>query len=228
MKRRDKHSMQLVLVFLLFFSMVLTACGGADAVTPGTSISEVAATETTKPSAEDASPSQATETVKLTAIFNYNNPMTKEPQEMPSIQEALRDTNVNIEWEIIRSGWDDRKSLVLASGDLPDMFFGNRTINMSDIMSNVDLFVELTPYIDNSVNIKKMFVEEPIMKGISTLPNGNIYSLPHRMPLRPDTFDGMYINKKWLDAGDLQYPPPWMSFMMHWCTFVMGIPMVMV
>lgn len=145
-------------------------------------------------------------TVTLTALVNANNTMTIEPDEMPSFQSFERETGVDVQWEVVRTGWDERKMLVLASGDLPDMFFGNRAITASDVIANTALFTDLAPHLDQMPNVSAMFGDEPSMKRQVLMEDGSIYFLPARMPLRPKTLTGVYINQKWLDT--LQLPMP--------------------
>ena len=146
------------------------------------------------------------ERITLSALINMGNTMTYDPDDMPSFQRFYEETNIKVEWEVVRSGWDDRKNMQFASGDIPDMLFGNRTIRMPDIMSNLDVFMKLNDYLLDAPNIQRMYAEEPSLMKLSMLPDGSIYSLPHRMPLRPDTFDGQYINKTWLDELGLDIP----------------------
>lgn len=142
----------------------------------------------------------------LTAIINANNPMTLEPDEMPSVQDVEAKTGVDVEWEVVRTGWEDRKMLELAGGELPDMIFGNRVFSASDVIKNKDLFTDLTPYLDQMPNVQKMFEEEPALKNLVTMEDGSIYFLPSRMPLRPKSLSCVFINQKWLDTLNLKMP----------------------
>jgi putative aldouronate transport system substrate-binding protein len=142
----------------------------------------------------------------ISALINMNQAISVEPDEMPSFQRWYEETGITVEWEVVRSDWDSRKNLVLSSNDLPDTFWGNRTLNIKDVANNRPQFVELNDFIEDSTYVARMFEEEPALRGLVTFPDGGIYSLPHRMPLRPDTFQGNYINKTWLDALGLDMP----------------------
>lgn len=146
------------------------------------------------------------EKVTLTALINVGNTMTIEPDDMPSFQNFEKETNVDVQWEVVRTGWEDRKMLVLASGELPDMLFGSRTISSSDIISNKVLFTDLAPYLEQMPNVSKMFEEEPSMKNLVTMEDGSIMYLPSRMPLRPKTLTVSFINQDWLDTLGLEMP----------------------
>ena len=116
---------------------------------------------------------------------------------------------INIEWQVYYSGdWSEQKSLLLASGDLPDAFFGSCGITDSDIAQNKSYFVELTDLIDqNMPNLKSVFEKEPELLARAKDRNGEIYSLVKKLPLRPEVCgDVMYINKEWLDNLNLEVP----------------------
>lgn len=123
-------------------------------------------------------------------------------------QEMEAATNVKIEWQFAGDAdWAEQKSLLLASGDLPDVFFGSNTLNDMDIMTNLDYIVPLEEYIDKYCpNIQKAHAAEPIMKKMITSPDGHIYTLSRKLPLRPKGCDVPFINQKWLDNLNLEMP----------------------
>ena len=146
--------------------------------------------------------------IVITAILAYPGAgLENDPSyHWPSFQRFEEETGIRIDWTIIRSGWADQRALLLAAMDLPDTFWGNRTLQMSDIQMNPELFMRLNDFIDESTNINNMFNEEPELRRLVTFPDGSIYTLPHRMPLRPDTFCNTFINQVWLDNLGLPMP----------------------
>ncbi|SFA93305.1 putative aldouronate transport system substrate-binding protein [Cohnella sp. OV330] len=141
-------------------------------------------------------------TLKVMAVTHQ---LTKDLKDIPYLSQIAQNAGVNVEWTQSRTGWDERKSVVLTSGDLPDAFLAGLTDQ--DIIANQDHFVDLSPYIDKyAPNIKKMFAEEPDAKRISMFPDGKIYSLPAVRPIRTNSFNVMMINKKWLSELGLQKP----------------------
>lgn len=116
-------------------------------------------------------------------------------------------TNVKIEWEYAEGDdWSTQKPLLLASGDLPDIFLGG-AVTESDVISNTELFMDMTDLIGQyGPNVQAMFEEDPMMQTMATAFDGKIYGLPHQMPCRPQTFDMMFINQKWLDNLGLETP----------------------
>lgn len=117
--------------------------------------------------------------------------------------------DVKIDWKVYYdTDWQEQKSLLLASGELPDAFWGNICLKDTDIAQNKSYFLELSDLIDqNMPNLKKVLEKEPELKARITDRDGKIYSLPKKAPLRPKV-DGncMYINKKWLQNLNLEMP----------------------
>ena len=95
---------------------------------------------------------------------------------------------VDLDWQIYyNSDWSEQKSLLLASGELPDAFVGSICLNSSDMAQNKDYFVDLTPYINEETmpNLTKAMEECPELRAACTDRDGKIYSLPKKLPLRP-------------------------------------------
>lgn len=124
------------------------------------------------------------------------------------LKDLETNTNVKIEWQVVSSNdWGEQKSIMLASGTLPDIILGDQTFSDSDIVNNLSYFRPLDDYIDQYMpNLKAAMAETPELKKISTFPDGKIYSLPTRLPSRPKTKNQPVINKAWLDQLGLQVP----------------------
>ncbi|ANS75715.1 ABC transporter substrate-binding protein [Paenibacillus yonginensis] len=124
------------------------------------------------------------------------------------LKDLEKNTNVKIEWQVVSSNdWAEQKSIMLASGTLPDIILGDQTFSDSDIVNNLSYFRPLDDYIDQYMpNLKAAMAETPELKKISTFPDGKIYSLPTRLPSRPKTKNQPVINKTWLDKLGLQVP----------------------
>ena len=105
--------------------------------------------------------------------------MTPDHNTLPMFIDLEERTNVHVEWEQVRSGWNEKKSLVLASGDLPDAFFGMLTVSDTDILTNLPFFVPLNDLIAKyGPHIERMFDEVPLTEKMARMPDGNIYGLP--------------------------------------------------
>ncbi|HIW34912.1 MAG TPA: extracellular solute-binding protein [Candidatus Paenibacillus intestinavium] len=124
------------------------------------------------------------------------------------LQELEKNSNVKINWQVMSSNdWGEQKSIMLASGKLPDVIIGNSAFENSDIINNISYFRPLDQYIDEYMpNLKAAMEETPLLKKISTFPDGEIYSLPARLPSRPKSGTQPVINKTWLDNLGLEVP----------------------
>ena len=118
------------------------------------------------------------------------------------LKEIAEQTGVTINWQTYyNADWSEQKSLLLASGDLPDAFFGSITLTDTDVSQNKASFYELTDLISaNMPNLTAIMAEDPTIKALCTDPNGEIYSLPKKLPLRPTTANEMYINMDFVDT----------------------------
>lgn len=124
------------------------------------------------------------------------------------LQELEKNSNVKINWQVMSTNdWGEQKSVMLASGKLPDVIIGDLAFENSDIINNSSYFRQLDDYIDQYMpNLKAAMEETPMMKKISTFPDGKMYSLPARLPSRPKTASQPVINKAWLDELELDVP----------------------
>lgn len=125
------------------------------------------------------------------------------------MQEIADKVGINIEWQVYyNADWTEQKSLLLASGDLPDAFFGSICLNATDVAQNRAYFLELTDLIEeNMPNFKEAMEKAPELRAIATDRDGKIYSLPKKLPLRPEVCGTvLYINQEWLDNLNLEMP----------------------
>ncbi|MCL2832206.1 MAG: extracellular solute-binding protein [Treponema sp.] len=127
--------------------------------------------------------------------------------QLPAFQRLEAKTGVHIDWDYIGADWATQKPLVLASGDLPDIFYGRTVLTEDDVISNRELFYNLTPLIDQyGNNLKNIFQENPIMLNLAKAYDGNIWGLPHRQFYRPQNYALWMINQNWLDKLGLSMP----------------------
>lgn len=125
------------------------------------------------------------------------------------MKELEEKAGVNIEWQVYyNSDWAEQKSLILASGDLPDAFFGSICLKDTDLSQNKASFVELTDLIkENMPNLTGVFEKEPELLARAQDRNGEIYSLVKKLPKRPVVCGNvLYINQTWLNNLNLKAP----------------------
>lgn len=138
-------------------------------------------------------------------VMTNSHALNIDLNEMPVWQELQEKTNITIEWDQVSSGMDEKKAVVLASNDLPDLFLSG--LNDGDLILNQGAFLDMTDLIEEyAPNISRMFEEEPDTRKLSIASDGAIYSLPQVRPYRPDSFAVMMINKAWLDKLSLEMP----------------------
>ncbi|WP_052339609.1 extracellular solute-binding protein [Gorillibacterium massiliense] len=124
------------------------------------------------------------------------------------LKDLEKNTNVKIDWQVMSSNdWNEQKSIMLASGTLPDVILGSNAFTDSDIVNNLSFFRPLDDYIDKYMpNLKAAMKDVPDMKKVSTFPDGKIYSLPSIQPASPKSARQPVINKTWLDKLGLKVP----------------------
>lgn len=165
---------------------------------------------------------------KETAADNFNPtglPIVKEPitvtlmyprepahgdfDKMWFFQEIARKTNINIKVQAIESaGWEEKKALAFATGDLPDIFFSGLTVKDENMYGPQGLLIDLKPYIDKyGQETKALFDKYPEVHKTFSTPEGAVYTIPSFSDYKRDTVSGsLYMNKSWLDTLGLQLP----------------------
>lgn len=122
----------------------------------------------------------------------------------PIVKQLAEEAGIDAEWlNVAGADWSDKKNLLLASGNIPDIFFGC-SLTDSDVMSGV--FLDLAPYLDSMPNVQKFFETYPDAKAICTTEDGKIYGIPSKIALRAETYNTLFINKTWLDKLGLEIP----------------------
>lgn len=154
----------------------------------------------------------AGETATLKVMF-YTNALTKDFNEVAFIQNMAKDANVTLEIEQISGGWDEIKSTLLASGDIPDMIIGKDAIVSSDIAQFKDLFADMSGMIDEyAPNIRKAFDAHPELEYLATSSDGGVYGIPKYQRYWPRTYLRQMINVQWLENLGLEMPTTFDEF----------------
>ncbi|MCJ7842555.1 extracellular solute-binding protein [Lederbergia sp. NSJ-179] len=130
------------------------------------------------------------------------------------VEQTEKDAGISIKWDVyVNSEWGDKKSILLAGGELPDAFWGSIALGDGDIVQNQNLFIPLEDMIDKHMpNLKAAFDAEPALRALVTSPDGHIYSLPKKLPLRPIAGNQLFINQTWLDNLGLSMPDTYEDF----------------
>lgn len=202
MKKRTLGRVLSVAMTAAMVMGTLTGCGGSGGQSATDGGEETSASSDAGETSDDGVETFTIATVRWTDAWPndfMNEGIMKELEEKH---------NIKINWQVYyNSDWTEQKSLLLASGDLPDAFFGSICLTETDIAQNKDYFVELTDGIENNMpNLTAIFEKEPELKAAAMNRDGEIYSLVKKLPLRPKVANAMYINKEWLDNLGLDMP----------------------
>lgn len=183
----------------------LAGCGNAaDGEKADTSESaDSAASEDS--SAQNTQDAKTGEKVKLTALISKHS-LTKDVNEMEWLNILEEENGVDVEWQQISADWDQKKSVMFAGGDIPDILV--KATSTTDFATYNGLFENLAPFIDagDMPNVSKMFEDHPELRTLCSDENGAIYGIPNYRSLWPRTNRVLYINQTWLDNLGLEQP----------------------
>lgn len=198
-----KRSLKMLLTVLLAFTLIFSLIGCSS----GKSESESPTPNSTENFNKEGLPI-VNEPITLKVLTMRWGNMGDTFTQNQFLKDLEKNTNVKIEWQVVSSNdWAEQKSIMLASGTLPDIILGDQTFSDSDIVNNLSYFLPLDDLIEQHMpNLKKAMEESPELKKISTYPDGKMYSLPARLPSRPESRFQPVINKVWLDKLGLKAP----------------------
>ena len=196
MSNNLRSKMMYSMLMAVVISGTLAGCGSKSEPT-----SQEAVT-TGEAKTEETAPAEET----ILKVSYKKNVLTEDLANNKAFKELEEKTGIKIEWTYLSdTDWDDQKALILASGDIPDIIFGD-AMTKEDIINNKDYFLPLEDYIENCPNIKAAFEKYPELRKRVTATDGHIYTLPNRQPCMPNTQDAFFINQKWLDNLGLKMP----------------------
>ncbi|WP_410515077.1 ABC transporter substrate-binding protein [Paenibacillus sp. BR2-3] len=151
--------------------------------------------------------------VKEKVTLNFvspKSPIAPDYGDMTLFKTLEEATNVHIEWNNIPGdGYQEKKNLMLASGDLPDAFYASGFSDYDLVKYGADgTIISLEDLIEKyAPNLKALFERSPELKKVVTAPDGHIYSLPRAEEMDLVNMPNiMVINKTWLDKLGLQMP----------------------
>ncbi len=207
MLRKTKRWISLGITVVMLASL-LAGCGQRDN-TDKTDKTPSNQSETDKKTEENKTADDSSRPTFKVATVRWTDSWPTDFLESGVMKELEDKHNINIDWQVYYyADWVEQKSLLLASGDLPDAFLGSISLQSADIAQNKSYFIELTDLInENMPNLTAAFEKAPELRAIATGRDGKIYSLPKKLPKRPVVCGNVgYINKKWLDNLGLAMP----------------------
>lgn len=182
--------------------VTLTACGSSQKTT-----------EIKDASADYGLTASGDPIVEKTLTLNFGgskSALAPDYASMQLVQEWQDSTNIVIDWtNLAEQVYQEKKNLLLASGDMPDALF-NSGLSDSEIVdygSNGTLIPLEQLINDHAPNLKALLDERPDIRAAITASDGHIYSLPSVEELGILPFPNfLYINKAWLDKLGLPVP----------------------
>ena len=211
------------LVLGLMMSMLLATlggCGQTETLNPKDDSSEIQQTSVVDNQKEDDTTTIkkegypiAEQTMKL-SVLSASADIVTDPEKCDIHNEIAELTNVDVEWELINPvNWPDKKGLVLARTELPDvMMFLTSTLSDAEYLTLVDAekLVAIDEYLEYAPNFCTVLENSPGLREALTSSDGHIYAFPYFMGTG-ETYACMtdvvtYINQEWLDKVGLGLP----------------------
>ncbi len=149
--------------------------------------------------------------VKLTVMVPLNDTYGIPAEEMWFYNWWEYATGIDFEIEqISQSALKERKQIILASGELPDILwgFGFTPTELIRYGDNEGLLLDQTPYLTEEImpNLSKFLVAYPETASCITTPAGGVYTLPYYRALFAGYSSAMYIDQNLLDSYGLEVP----------------------
>lgn len=119
--------------------------------------------------------------------------------------------NINLEVEYVTGSNNERKNLILAANELPDIML-NCFMTTSELVkygAEEGIFLQMDSYMNETLtpNILKYMVDD--VKAACTAPDGHIYTLPHLKDVtEPNSNEParLFINNAWLQELGIELP----------------------
>jgi putative aldouronate transport system substrate-binding protein len=132
-------------------------------------------------------------------------------EKMWYIEELAKKTNIRLKIEPVESvGWEEKKKLAFATGDLPDIFLSGITTNDENIYGPQKQLISLTELIDKHAPLtKELLGKYPEVKKTFTFEDGSMYAMPVFNSFKRDLVGvggNSFINKQWLKNLGLEMP----------------------
>ena len=116
-------------------------------------------------------------------------------------QEYEKMTGVHVEWEeVSQAAMSERKSTMMASNELPDIFWQYFAFSGEElsVYGSQGVFVSLDDKTDKTPNLTALLDGDPALRSAVTMPDGHIYAFPYVTQNQPELTCRYYINKGYL------------------------------
>lgn len=143
-------------------------------------------------------------------VFGQQGPVQGKWDEMSMWQKYQEMTNIKLDFTDVlpAEGYDEKKSLMWASNEYPDIFV-RAFINNAEIVKygNMGILAPLEELIPQyAPNLQKLIDEDPAILSRITAPDGHIYALPAIFTLTAARDDKFWMNTSWLEQVGKEIP----------------------
>lgn len=149
------------------------------------------------------------EEIKVTCLFPRSASQPTDFSDMWLVRRFRDLMNIDVEYDLVeKSAFNERKALVLASGDYPDIFFGGITAEDEIMYGGQGIFVDLSEMIEKyAPNFTALMEEYPDIRASITTEDGKIYSMPVIYTAARDRIAATgWINTGWLKRVGKEMP----------------------
>lgn len=143
-------------------------------------------------------------------VFGQQGPVQEKWEDMGMWKYYQELANINLDFTDVlpAEGFDEKKSLMWASNEYPDVFIrawlSNAEIVKYGSMGILAPLEDLIPVY--APNLQKLIDEDPAILSRITAPDGHIYALPAVFTLTAARTDKFWMNKSWLDQVGMDVP----------------------
>lgn len=120
------------------------------------------------------------------------------------VKKIEEDTGLKIQWVgIPEASYNDQVAIMIAANDLPDAFIGQ----IPNFAQFTDSFVKLNDLIDEyAPSLTEFYETYPNVKLANIFPDGSMYGLPFTQLDGYVASKSLAINKRWLEAVNMEMP----------------------
>ena len=212
--------MKKLLTILICLLMILfTSCTGqqSDAETgeQQTTTTGTAAEVTSAPAEETDSIFNAegfpifNEVVTYDVMYPRKTKHVTDFENMWYVKKVLNEFNIDLNFTLVEEvGWEEKKNLAFASGDLPDLFLDGITANDENTYGPLGIFMDISSLVEQyAPNVASLFAQFDDTRKTFYTTDGELYCIPVFTSFDRDMVnDRTIINSKWLN--DLGFDMP--------------------
>lgn len=143
-------------------------------------------------------------------LMGAKGPLQGNWEDMSFFREMEALTNIRFTFDTPpKANYDDKKNLIFASGDYPDLFFGGQLSTSDEVnYGSQGVLIPLEGLIEQyAPNVKRMLEEHPDVRRSITTADGHIYSLPKVSHVWRVLIWKMWINQPWMERVGAESPP---------------------